>query len=169
MNQIEVKSIPLKIEGQGSASNYEGFGGSEPTLQQEHNDTYVTKQVADELLNFDPITEYILKKDSFFQQEIPELEIYSKHISESSQGEASIIIECDGIPKDVKDIDTSNNYQGMYYLVYVGEEWKDHRVNWDWFLVNEEFDEILWLYLPDSQAYFLSEWRNSSNYRDLDK
>ena len=57
---------------------------------------------------------------------------------------------------------------GKYYAVYVGEQWDDHCVNWDWFYVSETFDEVLWGYMIDWQIYTLSEWRISPYYRQLE-
>ena len=141
----------------------------ENSFEHSNNDIQVVDQVTDNPVIFDPVTEYILKAGSFFEQEVPELEAYSMHISERSNGKAYLIVECDGRAENVNGIVATDELSGKYYSVYVGEQWEDHKVNWDWFFVSEDFDEILWYYLPESEVYTLSEWRNSSHYRQLGK
>lgn len=115
------------------------------------------------------VLENMLKAEGFVEQNIPELDVYSKYISEKSNGKAHLIVKCDGMAEEINGIVVNDKLSDKYYSVYVGEQWVDHQVNWDWFFVNEDFDEIFWYCLPESEVYTLSEWRNSSHYRQLDK
>jgi hypothetical protein len=100
-------------------------------------------------------------------QQVPELAAYDQHISENSDGKAFLIVNCKGRAKDLSGIVANIDLSGSYYMVYVGEQWEDHRVNWDWFFVSEDFSEVLWYYLPESEVYTLDDWRNNSHYRTL--
>ena len=110
------------------------------------------------------IMKNMIKAEQYVDQEVYELVAYSSYITKKSNGKAYLIVECDGRATDVNGIVTNDELLGEYYSVYVGEQWEDHRTNWDWFFVNKDFDEILWYYLPESEVYTLSEWRNSSLY-----
>lgn len=110
------------------------------------------------------IAENMIKAENYVEQEVPELDAYDTHITEKSNGKAYLIVECDGRAEDVNDIVVNDELSGKYYSVYVGEQWKDHKVNWDWFFVSEDFDEILWYYLPESEVYTLFQWRDSNQY-----
>jgi len=58
----------------------------------------------------------------------------------------------------------SCRFRIQYYAIYVGEQWEDHRVNWAWFHVNENFTEVLWENLAGCDFLTLDEWRNSPQY-----
>ena len=94
---------------------------------------------------------------------VPELKAYETWICEKSQGKASFITETKSGPEEIY---IDGNVAGRYYFIYVGEQWDDHNVNWDWFLVSENMDEVLWYDLIEGKYQPLEEWRASDNYRD---
>lgn len=98
-----------------------------------------------------------IKIEEYLVAAIPELKNYEEYIKEESEGEAYLIVEVNPSWIEIGE--------GKYYPVYVGEQWNDHRVNWEWFYVNEQLDEILWYDLTDDEFYLLEEWRNSKKYR----
>lgn len=53
-------------------------------------------------------------------------------------------------------------------IIYVGEEWEDHRINWDWFWVKEDLSEIYYYDIVDGDYWTLEEWRASERYREGD-
>ena len=57
------------------------------------------------------------------------------------------------------------NYLGTYYAIYVGEQWEDHQVNWEWFYVNVEKKEILWMDMVNLDYYTLDKWRETDDYQ----
>ena len=94
---------------------------------------------------------------------VPELKAYETWICEKRQGKASFITETKSGPEEIY---IDGNVAGRYYFIYVGEQWDDHNVNWDWFLVSENMDEVLWYDLIEGKYQPLEEWRASDNYRD---
>ena len=98
--------------------------------------------------------------EEYLGTSVPELIDYKQFIEKQSNGEAYLIVETDFSLLKIGD--------RRFYPVYVGEQWDDHRVNWEWFYVSEQMDEILWYDLVDDEYYSLEEWRNSKEYRTLD-
>ena len=94
---------------------------------------------------------------------VPELKAYEAWIHEKSRGQAFLIAEAWSSPEEIC---MDGNVAGRYYKVYVGEKWEDHRVNWDWFLVSESMDEVLWYDMIEGKYLTLDEWRASDSYRD---
>ena len=82
---------------------------------------------------------------------------------EWSRGQAFFIAEAGS---GLEEICIDGTAAGRYYFVYVGEQWEDHRVNWDWFLVSENMDEVLWYDIREEKYLTLDEWRASDSYRD---
>lgn len=101
--------------------------------------------------------------DSFCQS-VPELQKYSDYIIEQSTGEADLVIEVYETPKQITCRDGSKR---NFYAVYVGEQWSDHRANWDWFYIEMDSKEVLWYNMIDDVYCTLDEWRDSEYYRDL--
>lgn len=101
-----------------------------------------------------------IKIEEYIETSIPELIDYKKFVEEQSSGEAHLIVEIDFLLLKIGE--------EKFYPVYVGEQWEDHRVNWERFYVSEQMDEILWYNLVDDEFYSLEEWRNSKEYRTLD-
>jgi len=108
--------------------------------------------------------------ENCMKQQVPELEEYAQYISEQSAGKASLFIDSDGQLFGV----SYEGVQGQYYLVYVGEKWKNHQTNWEWFYVSNDYSKVLWYDATgmisdpsEPQVYSLNEWRYSSAYRDL--
>ena len=107
--------------------------------------------------------EIITKVSGYLYDNVPELLDYDKYISEKSNGKAYLtVLPCTELEEVIK-IDGTN--MGGYYMVYVGEQWEDHRANWDWFAVSEDMDNILWVDIVEINYYTLEEWRASSSYR----
>lgn len=98
--------------------------------------------------------------EEYLETSVPELIDYKQFIEKQSNGEAHLIVESDFSLLKIGD--------RRFYPVYVGEQWDDHRVNWEWFYVSGQMDEILWYDLVDDEYYSLEEWRNSKEYRTLD-
>lgn len=90
---------------------------------------------------------------SFVYQNVPELSRYGEEISKKSNGEACLTLFI-------------SNFENGYYVVYVGEDWPDHTVNWDYFYVDEKMTQILYSNMITGDLLTLSEWRDSSRYRE---
>ena len=101
----------------------------------------------------------------FVWDNIPELKNYAEYVEEKSEGHAAFVVDPN---YELKELYVENEFRGNYYYVYTGEVWEDHRVNWDWFLVSEHFDEILWWDIVEIEYLTLDEWRQSSSYRELE-
>ena len=102
---------------------------------------------------------------NFMRENIPELKRYAEFVEQKSEGNATFIIDPDFTTEELY---ADGEFRGNYYYVYTGEVWEDHRVNWDWFLVSEDFDEILWWDIVEIEYLTLAEWRQSSSYRELE-
>lgn len=90
---------------------------------------------------------------SYIYQNVPELSRYGEEISKKSNGEACLTLFI-------------SNFENGYYVVYVGEDWPDHTVNWDYFYVDEKMTQILYSNMITGDLLTLSEWRDSSQYRE---
>ena len=101
----------------------------------------------------------------FVWDNIPELKNYAEYVEEKSEGHAAFVVAPN---YELKELYVENEFRGNYYYVYTGEVWEDHRVNWDWFLVSEDFDEILWWDIVEIEYLTLDEWRQSPSYRELE-
>lgn len=93
--------------------------------------------------------------DQYLRKEVPELSTYEEYIKQNSNGKASLIIE------------TYRVYEDGFFLIYVGEQWEDHRANWDYFLVNFKKDRIFFFDMTEDVRLTLEEWRESPYYRNL--
>lgn len=98
--------------------------------------------------------------EEYLEASVSELENYKRFIECHSNGESHLIVEA--------RFSLLNIGGKEFYPVYVGEQWEDHRVNWEWFYVSEQMDEILWYDILDDDFYTLEEWRNSKQYREID-
>lgn len=101
--------------------------------------------------------------EEYLEQEIPELDDYEYYINKKSEGQAFLIVESHPYLMELYGED--KKLLGYYYLIYVGEEWEDHRVNWDWFYVREDLEEILWCEIVDGTLYSMEDWRESLQYK----
>ena len=101
----------------------------------------------------------------FVEEQLPELDDIGYYIEQKTEGKASLIVDIGAGPIELYD--NSNNFLGYYYSIYVGEQWEDHRANWDWFYVNVELDEVLWCEIVNIEFYTLEEWRSSSQYKKM--
>ena len=106
------------------------------------------------------IEEDTIKIEKYLETSVWELANYELFIEKHSSGEAHLLVETSF---SMLKIGEKN-----FYPVYVGEQWNDHRVNWEWFYVSEQLDEILWYNLGDGGFYSLEEWRTSKEYRTVD-
>ena len=93
---------------------------------------------------------------AYLSENVPELEAYKEYIREVSEQQAHLTIR---VYMDLESI--GQNEQQKYYAVYVGEAWEDHSVNWDWFYVREDLEEILWYSIVEDIYLSLDEWRES--------
>lgn len=100
--------------------------------------------------------------EEFLLSEVPEMKEYDIYISEKSDNEACLLVEAVLEPRKIE------GFSETYYAVYVGEQWETHAVNWDWFYVSSDLENILWYLLPEDFFMTLDEWRNSTYYRKLD-
>ena len=98
--------------------------------------------------------------EEYLETFVPELIDYKQFIEKRSSGKAHLIAET--------DFSLLKIGEKQFYPVYIGEQWDNHRVNWEWFYVSEQMDEILWYDLVNDEFYSLEEWRNSKEYRTLD-
>lgn len=101
-----------------------------------------------------------IQMEAFFRKNVPEIEEYQAYIMEKSNAQAHLIIK---VNTELETINQEEEKQ--YYSVYVGEEWEDHSVNWDWFYIRSDSKEILWYSVVDDIYLSLEEWRNSDYYR----
>ncbi|MBD5550549.1 MAG: hypothetical protein HDQ96_05140 [Lachnospiraceae bacterium] len=106
-----------------------------------------------------------LQAERYLEQEIPELVEYDRFISKKTEGKAFLIIETVDIEAD-ELYGNNHEFIGNYYMVYVGEQWEDHRANWYWFHVREDLKEILWCEITECEFYSLEEWRASLEYKE---
>lgn len=100
--------------------------------------------------------------EDFLYQEVKELEPLESYIYQESQKEAYIIIESDVTLHVI-------NFEGTedeYYMVYVGERYEYHDVNWCWFYVSKDLDIVLYYDAVEDEVYSLSEWRETEMYRE---
>ena len=107
-------------------------------------------------------------------EQVPEIYDWGVFVEKKSDNQAYLYERFDGKIEDVYKNGEGSEYLGKYYLVYVGEMWEDHSVNWAWFYVSADFKEVLWkdiLMLKGSEfeVYTLEEWRNSPYYPQLDE
>lgn len=109
-------------------------------------------------------------------EQVPEIgNEWSDYVKDVSEGGAYLYERMAGYsPEDVYRDYEKTEYLGKYYLVYVGEMWEDHNVNWAYFYVSENSDEVLWydhVQGMDSEypVLYLDEWRNSDFYPKLGK
>ena len=103
------------------------------------------------------------RAEEYLEQEIQELDDYEYYINKESEGQAFLIVESD--PDLMELYGEDKKLLGYYYRIYVGEEWEDHRVNWDWFYVREDLEEILWCEIVDGTLYSMEDWRESLQYK----
>lgn len=93
---------------------------------------------------------------ALLEDNLPELTSYEEYISNVGEGKVNLTIQ----------VYPMREQRGQnYYPVYVGEQWSDHRVNWDWFYVNEAVDTIYWYDVIEGELHSLEEWRKSERYR----
>ena len=104
-----------------------------------------------------------VKVEDYFNDNVPEVKEYQHYISEKSENQADLAIR---VYMDLETI--RQDEEKKYYAVYVGEEWGDHSVNWEWFYVREDLEEILWYSMTDDIYLSLEEWRSSDYYREFE-
>lgn len=127
--------------------------------QEVQNDMFLSGE------EYDKITECL-------NEQVPEIwNEWADYVADRSENKAYIYesIAGDYLPEDVYRDYEKTEYLGKYYLVYVGESWEDHSVNWAWFYISENFDEVLWYDMiqgRDSEypVLYLDEWRKSDFY-----
>ena len=95
--------------------------------------------------------------EKFVMDSIPEIEKYSAFIEQKSGGNANLTIDINFVKTEK---DNTN-----YYVIYVGVQREDYRVNWDYFYVDENLQEVMWYDIVDAKLYSLDEWRNSQEYK----
>ena len=110
-------------------------------------------------------------------EQVPEIwNEWADYVKDVSKGEAHLYERMAGeySSEEVYRDYEKTEYLGKYYCVYVGEMWEDHNVNWAYFYVSENSDEVLWydhVQGMDSEypVLYLDEWRNSDFYPKLGK
>ena len=161
-NGYEVQSAPSDAESVHSQSK-EDEDRDDAKIEDEHMEIPSVNEEAVDSTNFD-LDKYMEIAD-FVWDNIPELKNYAEYVEEKSEGHAAFVVAPN---YELKELYVENEFRGNYYYVYTGEVWEDHRVNWDWFLVSEDFDEILWWDIVEIEYLTLDEWRQSSSYRELE-
>ena len=96
---------------------------------------------------------------------VPELISYANYIAEKSEGRATHTMMAFPDLSDIYHGENGDVLHGRYYQVYVGEQWEDHRVNWDWFSVSEDFTDVFWFNSIEQEIMSLDEWRESDHYK----
>lgn len=105
-------------------------------------------------------TYYMDAVETYFEANVPELKKYEEYIERDSEGEACLTYYACAVEDEIP-----GNYG---YLVYVGEQWDDYQVNWDWFLVKADLSEIYYYDIVGGDYWTLEEWRTSDRYRNLE-
>lgn len=100
--------------------------------------------------------------ENFLRQEVKELEPLENYIYQKSNKEAFMVVECDVTLHEVDFEGTEDEY----YMVYVGEQYNDRKVNWCWFYVSKNLDKILSYDIVEGEVYSLSEWRETEIYSE---
>lgn len=95
---------------------------------------------------------------------VPELRDYASYISANSNGQASLTMYLEG--EEDRAVD-NGGVEHFCYVIYVGESWSDHNVNWDRFYVDRESMQIYWYDFLEDIVYDLEDWRKSTWYRQL--
>lgn len=103
-----------------------------------------------------------IKVENFLRQEVKELEPLENYIYQKSNQEAFMVVECDVTLQKVDFEGTEDEY----YMVYVGEQYNDHRINWCWFYVSKNLDKILSYDIVEGEVYSLLEWRETEIYSE---
>lgn len=103
-----------------------------------------------------------IKVENFLYKKLKELEPLKNYIYQKSNKEAFMVVECD-VNLHVGNFEDSED---EYYMVYVGEQYSDHKVNWCWFYVSKNLDKILVYDIVEGEVYLLSEWRETESYRE---
>lgn len=106
---------------------------------------------------------YMDAVETYFVANVPELKKYREYIERESEGEASLTYHVCAVEGGIPGAE--DNYG---YLVYVGEQWEDHRANWDWFLVKVDLSKIYYYDIVAGDYWTLEGWRASERYRDLE-
>jgi len=109
-----------------------------------------------------PSVNDIIEVENFLYQEVKELEQLEKYIYQKSNEEAFMVIESD-VTLHKLDFEGTED---EYYLVYVGEQYNDRKVNWCWFYVNQNLDRILSYDIVEGEVYTLLEWRETELYSE---
>jgi len=97
---------------------------------------------------------------------VPEVLQYAVYIDKKTNGKNSFTMMGYFILEDIYKDEERTEYLGKYYSVYVGEQLEETRMLWDWFLVSEDFSEVLWQNPRDLSVLTLDEWRDSVYYRE---
>ncbi|MDE7200173.1 MAG: hypothetical protein K2O15_15015, partial [Lachnospiraceae bacterium] len=108
-------------------------------------------------------------------EQVPEIwDEWAYYVEDKTGGEAYLYERMAGeySSEDVYRDYEKTEYLGKYYGIYVGEMWEDHSVNWAYFYVSENCDEVLWydhIARVDNEypVLYLDEWRNSEFYPKL--
>lgn len=97
-------------------------------------------------------------------EKVPEIREYESYIREMSSGEAHLVIQT---YEEVEMTVGDEGEKEKYYPIYIGEQWKDHRVNWEWFYIHEDLQQIYWYDVVEDTLFPLEEWRSTDKYREL--
>ncbi len=139
-------------DGKDSSDNQEDFVTSdEEKLNTNIDEVDTTEKVTDSVA-----------AENYLIENVKELDKLENYIYQESGGDAFMVVESEDTLHDL-------DYEGEeneYFMVYVGEQHEDYKVNWFWFYVNKDLDEVLWYDLVEGEIYSLSEWRASSIYKE---
>lgn len=125
----------------------------------------VSKEGADNKILNENIAEEFSEQqiEKYLRKELPELVEYEQYIKKKSNEQAFMIIENMGIYEEILKKESGNGF----FLIYVGEKWDDHKVNWDYFLVEDSLEDIFFFDMTNNVILTLDEWRKSEYYREL--
>ena len=139
-------------DGKGSSDSQEDFVTSdEEKLNTNIDEVDITEKVTDSVA-----------AENYLIENVKEFDKLENYIYQESGGDAFMVVESD---VTLHDLDYKGEEDG-YFMVYVGEQHDDYKVNWFWFYVNKDLDEVLWYDSVDGEIYSLSEWRASSKYKE---
>ncbi len=155
----------ILLTGCNDLKNYNDIQETEPNdskqelTDKSENESSVDKQ---EVSDSTESVANSITVENFLRQEVKELEPLENYIYQKSNKEAFMVVECDVTLHEVDFEGTEDEY----YMVYVGEQYNDRKVNWCWFYVSKNLDKILSYDIVEGEVYSLSEWRETEIYSE---
>jgi len=97
---------------------------------------------------------------SYLDKNVPEIMAFALYLDEQSGDEINQMAQIRSFPDENSD----NIMERDYFAVYIGENHHEYIVNWQWFYVNKNLNEILHGEIISGECETLEQWRNSEYY-----